>query len=81
MTKGTISEHIKHVFDDGELVPEATVRLFRTVQIEGRREVDREVEHYNLNKFSSLGITRNMRLLPYKTSCYDHIAFNVKTFI
>jgi hypothetical protein len=31
MTKGTISEHIKHVFDDGELVPEATVRLFRTV--------------------------------------------------
>jgi len=31
--KGTISEHIKHIFEDGELLPEATVRLFRTVQI------------------------------------------------
>jgi hypothetical protein len=33
--KSTISEHIKHIFEDGELEPEATVRLFRTVQIEG----------------------------------------------
>lgn len=30
--KGTISEHIKHIFDDGELNQLATVRLFRTVQ-------------------------------------------------
>ncbi|MEY4537792.1 MAG: hypothetical protein RL171_1943, partial [Pseudomonadota bacterium] len=29
--KGTISEHIKHIFEDGELTPLATVRLFRTV--------------------------------------------------
>ena len=41
--KGTISEHLKHIFEDGELEPEATVRLFRTVQIEGAREVTREV--------------------------------------
>ncbi len=33
--KGTISEHIKHIFEDGELTPAATVRLFRTVQSEG----------------------------------------------
>ena len=26
--KGTISEHIKHIFEDGELTPAATVRLF-----------------------------------------------------
>ena len=45
--KGTTSEHIKHIFEDGEWTPEATVRLFRTVQIEGGREVTREVEHYN----------------------------------
>ena len=30
--KGTISEHIKHIYEDGELTPAATVRLFRTVQ-------------------------------------------------
>jgi hypothetical protein len=53
--KGTISEHIKHIFDDGEWTPEATVRLFRTVQTEGEREVVREVEHYNLDMVLALG--------------------------
>jgi hypothetical protein len=53
--KGTISEHIKHVFEDGELTPEATVRLFRTVQTEGSRSVEREVEHYNLDMVLAMG--------------------------
>ena len=53
--KGTISEHIKHIFEDGELEPAATVRLFRTVQIEGEREVTREVECYNLDMVLALG--------------------------
>ena len=53
--KGTISEHIKHIFDDKELTHEATVRLFRTVQKEGDREVVREVECYNLDMVLALG--------------------------
>jgi hypothetical protein len=53
--KGTISEHIRHIFEDGELTPMATVRLFRTVQAEGGREVTREVEHYNLDMILALG--------------------------
>ena len=53
--KGTISEHIKHIFEDGELESEATVRLFRTVQIEGEREVTREVECYNLDMVLARG--------------------------
>jgi hypothetical protein len=53
--KGTISEHIKHIFEDGELTSMATVRLFRTVQTEGGREVSREVEHYNLDMVLALG--------------------------
>lgn len=53
--KGTISEHIKHIFEDGELTPAATVRLFRTVQTEGERDVTREVEHYNLDMVLALG--------------------------
>jgi hypothetical protein len=53
--KGTISEHIKHVFEDGELSPLATVRLFRTVQAEGVREVSREVEYYNFDMVLALG--------------------------
>jgi hypothetical protein len=53
--KGTISEHIKHIFEDSELTPAATVRLFRTVQQEGGRDVSREVEHYNLDMVLALG--------------------------
>ena len=53
--KGTVSEHIKHIFEDEELTPEATVRLYRTVQKEGDREVVREVEFYNLDMVLALG--------------------------
>ncbi len=53
--KGTISEHVKHIFEDGELDPAATVRNFRTVQREGSREVTREVELYNLDMVIALG--------------------------
>ncbi len=54
-SKSNVSEHIKHIFEDGELVREATVRKFRTVQIEGTRNVEREVEHYNLDMIIALG--------------------------
>lgn len=54
-SKATISEHIKNVFEEGELEPGATVRKFRTVQTEGAREVERETEHYNLDVVISVG--------------------------
>ena len=54
-TKGTVSEHIKHIYEEGELAPEATVRLFRTVQSEGGRSVERDVEHYNLDMVLAVG--------------------------
>ena len=38
-SKANVSEHIKHIFEEGELAEESTVRKFRTVQIEGEREV------------------------------------------
>lgn len=54
-SKSTISEHIKNVFEEGELDPKATVRNFRTVQMEGSRQVEREMEHYNLDVIISVG--------------------------
>ena len=54
-SKATISEHIKNVFEEGELELGATVRKFRTVQTEGRREVERELDHYNLDVIISVG--------------------------
>ena len=53
--KSTISRHIQSVFDDGELEADSTVANFATVQIEGGREVERIVEHYNLDMIISVG--------------------------
>ena len=54
-SKANVSEHIKHIFEEGELEEKTTVRKFRTVQKEGSREVTREVVHYNLDLIISLG--------------------------
>ena len=54
-SKATISEHIKNVFEEGELDASATVRNFRTVQTEGKREVERAIDYYNLDVIISVG--------------------------
>ncbi len=51
----TINEHIANIYDEGELMSEATVRKFRIVQPEGNRQVGREIEHYNLDVIISVG--------------------------
>ncbi len=50
-----VNEHIKKIYDDGELTEEATIRKFRIVQIEGSRQVNREVIHYNLQMIIDVG--------------------------
>ena len=54
-SKANISEHIRHIFEEGELDENSTVRKFRTVQIEGDRQVAREQTFYNLDMIISLG--------------------------
>lgn len=54
-SKSNISEHIKNIYDDGELTEEATVRNYRTVQNEGGRNVSRNIAYYNLDMIISLG--------------------------
>ena len=51
----TINHHIKSIYDDGELSPGATIRQYRIVQIEGSRQVERMVEHYNLDMILAIG--------------------------
>lgn len=48
-SKSTISEHIKNIYEEGELEREPTVRKFRTVQNEGSRVVERDIEFYDLD--------------------------------
>lgn len=53
--RSTISRHIKNIYTEGELVQTATVAKFATVQIEGNREVERELDYYNLDVIISVG--------------------------
>jgi prophage maintenance system killer protein len=57
----TINEHIHNVFSEQELGVESTVRKFRIVQQEGKRQVNREVEHYNLDMIISVGYRVNSK--------------------
>lgn len=53
--KSTISRHIKNIFLEGELLAEATVAKFATVQKEGNRTVERQIDFYNLDVIISVG--------------------------
>jgi hypothetical protein len=53
--KSVISRHIKNVFDEGELHQEGTVAKSATVQIEGGKQVTRDIEFFNLDMIISVG--------------------------
>jgi len=55
----TINEHIKNLFEKGELDENSTIRKFRIVQKEGKREVSRDIEHYNLDGIIAIGFRVN----------------------
>jgi len=55
----TINEHLKNVYEQGEITREATIRKFRTVQTEGSREVERNMDFYNLDAIISVGYRVN----------------------
>jgi hypothetical protein len=55
VTVPTINEHIKGIFTEGELPPERTVRNFRMVRAEGKREVARDIAHYALDAVLAVG--------------------------
>lgn len=51
-SKSNVSEHIKHIFEDGELCEESVVRKFRTTAADGKEYI---VSHYNLDMIIALG--------------------------
>ena len=54
-SKQNVSLHIQNIFDEREVTPEATVKKYLTVQTEGSRRVERNVDHYNLDVIISVG--------------------------
>ncbi len=54
-----ISMHIRNIYAEGELTPEATIKKFLTVRQEGNRDVRRELDFYNLDMIISVGYRVN----------------------
>lgn len=54
-SKANISEHIANIYESEELTADSTVRKFRTVRLEGGRNVSRNLEYYNLDMIISVG--------------------------
>ncbi len=70
----TINYHIKKIFKDSELEKEATIRNFRIVQNEGKRTVEREVVHYNLQMIIAVGFKVNSERAVQFRKWINHIA-------
>ena len=51
----TVNEHLKNIYEEGELDTEATIRKYRIVQMEGDRQVSRLLDHYNLDCILAVG--------------------------
>jgi len=56
-----ISKHLNNIYEEGELQKNATISNLETVQIEGNREVKRNVEFYNLDAIIAVGYRVNSR--------------------
>lgn len=60
-SKANISEHIKNIYESSELYADSTVRKFRTVRLEGGRNVIRNLDYYNLDVIISVGYRVNTK--------------------
>jgi hypothetical protein len=62
-----INQHLKRIFSDNELEPEATIKKYLIVQTEGSRQVQRSVEHYSLQAIIAVGFKiENERAVQFR---------------
>jgi hypothetical protein len=68
-TQENISMHISNIYADGELEEEGTYKKFLLVRQEGKRQVRRNIDHYNLDMIIALGYRgrRQELLYPHET--------------
>ena len=77
----TIGKHINNVFNENELTRVSTVANFATVQIEGGREITRDVEYYNLDVIISIGYRVKSQINKINSKIKENILeFNQNIF-
>ena len=57
----TINEHVQNIYKTAELLEDTTIRKFRIVRQEEAREVQRNIDHYNLDVIISVGYRVNSK--------------------
>ncbi|MGB0454064.1 MAG: RhuM family protein [Bacteriovoracaceae bacterium] len=79
----TVNEHLKNIYEEIELREKATIRNFRIVRQEGSREVEREINHYNLKAILAVGYrVRSERGTQFRRWATDHLNdYLVKGFV
>ena len=60
-TPQNILQHLKNIYAEGELIPEATTKKFLVVRKEGSRSVRRQLDHYNLDAIIAVGYRVNSK--------------------
>ena len=61
VNKPAISKHLKNIYQSGELEREATISILETVQLEGERQIKRQIEYYNLDAILCVGYRVNSK--------------------
>lgn len=67
-TPENVLMHLKNIFGDGELEEMATAKDFLAVQTEGKRQVQRNLKHYNLDAIISVGFISSSRTIRFLTA-------------
>lgn len=60
--RSVITKHLRNIYKEGELEHKATCANFAQVQTEGKRQVERQIEYYNLDAILSVGYRVNSKL-------------------
>lgn len=82
VTVATINEHISNIYAEGEVLPEATIRKYLIVRLEGSRQVKRLIDHYNLEMILAIGFrVRSTRGTQFRRWANDRLSeYLVKGF-
>lgn len=78
-----INKHLKNIFESGELEEDATISILETVRLEGKREVKRQLEYYNLDAIIAVGYRVNSyQATQFRTWATQHLKeFIIKGFV
>lgn len=81
-SRSVISKHLKNLYDEGEIVMQATCALFAQVQNEGLRAIERKIKYYNLEAILAVGYrVRSSQGARFRQWATQHLAeYLVKGF-